>query len=76
MDTVSVCQAKAHFSELIDKVTKGSSVTITKHGKPTAKLIAANETKQKRELGFMAFPKLPESFFEPLPKDELELWGA
>jgi prevent-host-death family protein len=76
METVSIYQAKAHFSELIDKVSKGASVTITKHGKPAARLTAADETKRKRELGFMALPELPDSFFDPLSEDELELWGV
>jgi prevent-host-death family protein len=76
VETTSVYQAKAHFSELIDKVSKGTPVTITKHGRPVAKLTATDKAKQRRELGFMALPKLPDSFFEPLPEEELELWGV
>jgi prevent-host-death family protein len=76
METVSTYQAKAHFSELIDRVSKGTPVIITKHGKPVAKLTVTDEAKQKRELGFMALPELPDSFFEPLSEDELELWGV
>ncbi|MCL2047296.1 MAG: hypothetical protein FWG87_01095 [Defluviitaleaceae bacterium] len=36
----------------------------------------AEDTKTKRTLGFVDVPLLPESFFEPLPNEELELWGV
>jgi prevent-host-death family protein len=35
---ISVAEAKAHLSELIEQVTKGEEVTITKRGKPVARL--------------------------------------
>ena len=32
--------------------------------------------KHKRRLGFVTeVPPLPESFFDPLPEEELQLWG-
>ena len=31
--------------------------------------------KQKLRLGFVKGPPLPESFFEPLPEEELQAWG-
>ena len=37
---------------------------------------SANETKkQKIRLGFVKGPPLPESFFDPLPEEELQAWG-
>jgi len=32
-------------------------------------------SKQKRNLGFINGPPLPDSFFDPLPEEELQLWG-
>ena len=29
----------------------------------------------KCQIGFLDVPKLPASFFEPLPEEELEAWG-
>ena len=29
----------------------------------------------KRKLGFVKAPPLPDSFFDPLPEEELQLWG-
>lgn len=41
MVTVSLAQAKAHLSELLDKVETGEDVVITRHGRPVAQLSAA-----------------------------------
>lgn len=37
--TVSVAEAKAHLSELLDAVEKGEHVQITRRGKPVADLV-------------------------------------
>ena len=34
-----------------------------------------NASKPVRNIGFLSGPPLPDSFFEPLPEEELELWG-
>jgi prevent-host-death family protein len=46
MDTVSVADAKAHLSELIERVSKGETVQITKRGKPVAQLTAIAKPKK------------------------------
>jgi prevent-host-death family protein len=35
---ISLAEAKTHLSDLIDQVSKGEEVTITKRGKPVARL--------------------------------------
>ena len=35
----------------------------------------AAKKKTKRPLGFVNVPPLPDSFFDPLPEEELQLWG-
>jgi prevent-host-death family protein len=35
---ISLAEAKTHLSELIDQVSKGEEITITKRGKPVAQL--------------------------------------
>ena len=32
-------------------------------------------TKTKRKLDFVKAPPLPDSFFDPLPEEELQAWG-
>jgi prevent-host-death family protein len=45
MQTVGAYQAKTHLAELLDRVAKGESITITKHGKAIAQLVPAQEEK-------------------------------
>lgn len=49
MSTVSVAEAKAKLSELLDKVEAGEEVVITRHGKPVAKM-SATAPRPKRPL--------------------------
>jgi len=39
---VGTFQAKTHFSQLIERVSKGEEITITKHDKPVARLVPAD----------------------------------
>lgn len=41
MERVGICEAKVRFSDLVNEVARGGEVTITKHGKPIAKLVPA-----------------------------------
>jgi prevent-host-death family protein len=47
MDTISLPEAKAHLSELVDRVEAGESIAITREGKPVARLSAV-ATPRKR----------------------------
>ena len=38
MDSINLADAKAHLSELIDRVEAGDSIDITRRGKPVARL--------------------------------------
>lgn len=38
MERVSLADAKSHLSELVDRVEAGSSIEITRRGKPVARL--------------------------------------
>ena len=39
MAKVSAFQAKTHFGELLNRVSKGEEVVITRHDKPVARLV-------------------------------------
>ena len=47
--SVQAATAKARFSELLDKVERGETIVITRHGKPIAKLIP-DEDARRREI--------------------------
>lgn len=42
MDTINLADAKAHLSELVDRVEAGDSINITRRGRPVARLTAAS----------------------------------
>jgi prevent-host-death family protein len=61
MPTVSLKDAKARFSSLVDEAVKGAFVTITRHGKPVAALVPveaaeiARKAMEKKRPGLVAY---------------------
>ena len=43
MKHVGIFDAKTHLSSLVDEVEKGREIVITRHGRPVAKLVRADE---------------------------------
>lgn len=48
MIKVGAFEAKARFSDLLDRVASGEEVVITRHGKPVARLVGAAEFDRAR----------------------------
>lgn len=48
--SIGAFEAKTHLSRLLDEVEKGDSVTITKHGRPVARLVPASGRPLPRRL--------------------------
>jgi len=48
MRSIGAFEAKTHLSELLDQVSKGEQITITRHGIPAAMLVPVEETKNRR----------------------------
>ena len=46
MKTVGVYEAKTHLPKLLDEVSEGASVIITRHGKPVARLVPIEQPKR------------------------------
>ena len=46
MTVIKLADAKAHLSELIDRVQDGETVCITRHGKPVAQLVAVKPARK------------------------------
>ncbi|WP_376701841.1 type II toxin-antitoxin system prevent-host-death family antitoxin [Mesorhizobium sp. ISC25] len=47
MDAVNLADAKAHLSELVDRVEAGDSIDITRRGKPVARLTAVDRPRKR-----------------------------
>ncbi|WP_420448310.1 type II toxin-antitoxin system Phd/YefM family antitoxin [Candidatus Palauibacter sp.] len=48
MDSVGAYEAKTHLPRLLRRVMEGESVTITKHGRPIARLVPVEEDERTR----------------------------
>ncbi len=46
METIGAYEAKTHLTQLLERVTKGEKITITKHGVPVAILQPADISKR------------------------------
>ncbi len=46
MKTVGVYEAKTHLASLLDEVERGECITITRHGKPIARLEAVRQPRK------------------------------
>ncbi len=77
--TATIFEAKTKLSALIKKARNGETVIITsgRDKTPVAKIEAINPVPKKR-LGARETPGfvLPDSFWDPLPEDELRLWNG
>jgi prevent-host-death family protein len=47
---VGAYEAKTHLPQLLDRVEGGETITITRHGKPVAKLVPALDEVAKRDV--------------------------
>lgn len=73
--TVNVHEAKTHLSRLLERAHNGEEIILAKSGKPYARLVPlASVEKPRRQPGRLKGMKIPDSFFDPLPEDELRLW--
>ena len=54
-NSVSVAEAKAHLSEILDRVEAGEEIIITRRGKAVARLKAESNTRRKPVPSLAAF---------------------
>ena len=72
MTMVNVHEAKTHLSRLLDRVHGGEEIVIAKGGKPWARLCPL-ATLDPRRPGLL-HGRVEDTFFDPLPEEELEAW--
>lgn len=54
MTEVSVTEAKAHLSELLDRVEQGEEIVITRRGRPVAKVSGVRRKREPIDLAALA----------------------
>jgi prevent-host-death family protein len=70
MNTISLADAKAHLSELIDRVEAGETIVIVRRGKPVAQLTAV--ARPRKRVDAALFRSLTETM-PPQPQDAVSL---
>jgi prevent-host-death family protein len=76
-ETVTIHRAKTTLSQLVARAEAGEEIIIARGGTPVAKLVPIQPAKAKRRFGSMKGQiALDESFWDPLPDDELRLWNG
>ena len=75
-ETVTIHRAKTTLSQLVARAEAGEEIIIARAGTPVAKLVPIQPAKAKRRFGSMKgiIGPLDESFFDPLPEEELRAW--
>ena len=74
MITVNVREAKTNLSRLLAQVESGEEVIIVRNGKPVARLAPVQKRGKRQPNVFKGKFVLPDSFFDPLPEEELKAW--
>lgn len=71
--TVKVQQAKTNLSSLLRRVAEGETITIARGDTPVARLVPVDTEPRSRPMGFVS-ARVPDTFLDPLPEDELAAW--
>ena len=74
MVTVNIHEAKTHLSRLLVRVEAGEEVVIARNGKPVARLVNIPKPVDRRFGSMKGLITLDDSFFDPLPDEELAAW--
>ena len=74
MRIVNIQEAKAHLSLLIAQVEAGEEIVIALNGEPVAQLVRCKPNVKRQPDILTDRVVIPDSFFDPLPEDELSSW--
>lgn len=74
MTVFNVHQAKTHLSKLLVRVEAGEDIVIARRGEPVARLVAYKSQGKRRPDVLKGKLTIPDSFFDPLPEEELAAW--
>jgi prevent-host-death family protein len=74
---VTIHAAKTTLSKLIERAHTGEEIVIARGDVPVARLVPILEQVPKRQPGTLrGLVNVTDSFFEPLPAEELDAWQA
>ena len=74
MSIVNVHEAKTHLSRLLSQVEQGEEVVIARNGKPIVRLVPVQPQGTPQFGSWKDRIILDDSFFDPLPEEDLSAW--
>jgi prevent-host-death family protein len=74
-NSMSIYEAKTHFSRLVARAEAGEETVVTRHGRPVARIAPLQEPPRKRIFGLWKGRfEVPDDFNDPMTEEELSLW--
>ena len=61
MEQIGAYEAKTHLPRLLDRVARGESLTITRHGKPVARLVPVAGERERAQEAAAPHPRTPQA---------------
>jgi prevent-host-death family protein len=80
MQSYNVADAKTHLSEILERVSEGEEVLLTRRGKPIARIVPAAQTTTNilgagtHDLNINADVLARDDWWKPLAEDEAQPW--
>ena len=75
MSYVTIHAAKTNLSKLLARVARGEEIVIARGSEPVARLVPIEREAGRRKFGVLRGKiSVPDSFFEPLPAEEISGW--
>ena len=73
---VNIHEAKTNLSRLVAGALEGDEVILAKAGRPVAKIIPLPQGVGRKAGLWAGSLSVPDSFFEPMPEEELDAWES
>ena len=74
MATVDVHEASTNLSRLLAQVEAGEDIVITRNGRPVARIVSCQPVNKPQPGVLTDKVTIDDSFFDPLPEEELRAW--
>lgn len=75
-EIVNIHDAKTHLSRLVARASAGEEIVLARAGVPVARLVPLASDESERAFGVLRDRlEIPDSFWDPLPPEELNAWG-
>ena len=74
MSTIAAYDAKTRFAELLDRIERGESIVITRHGRPVARLTPVEDTRREAIADAVDRIKTRRRDAPRVSRDELRSW--